>query len=93
MAAAITVVALFGGRTQVAHATDGSGNPVVAAVGDMACAPADSHFNGGAGQAYNCGEIRTAQQMETDPSIDYLLGLGDYQYGCGTLADRAMPEA
>jgi hypothetical protein len=88
--AAIALIAVFGGRTQVAHATDGSGNPVIAAVGDMACAPADSHFNGGAGEASNCGEVRTSQQMATDPSIDYLLGLGDYQYGCGTLSEFAQ---
>jgi uncharacterized repeat protein (TIGR01451 family) len=56
----------------------------------MACAPADSHFNGGAGTTSNCGEARTSAQMETDPSIDMLLGLGDYQYGCGTPAEYAQ---
>ncbi len=86
----VALIAVLGGRTQLAHATDGGGNPVVAAVGDMACAPADSHFNGGAGQTYNCGEVRTAARMETDSSIDDLLGLGDYQYGCGTLAEFAQ---
>ena len=88
--AAVAAVALLGGSASNAQATDGSGNPVVAAVGDMACAPADSHFNGGAGESSNCGEVRTSQQMETDSSIDYLLGLGDYQYGCGTLAEFAQ---
>jgi uncharacterized repeat protein (TIGR01451 family) len=89
--AAIATIALFSGRVGVAQANDPStGDPVIAAVGDMACAPVDSHFNGGAGTASNCGEIRTSQQMEKDTSIDMLLGLGDYQYGCGTLAEYAQ---
>jgi uncharacterized repeat protein (TIGR01451 family) len=89
--AAFAAIALLGGRVGAAQATDPStGDPVVAAVGDMACAPADSHFNGGAGTTSNCGEVRTAQQMETDSSIDVLLGLGDYQYGCGTPAEFAQ---
>jgi uncharacterized repeat protein (TIGR01451 family) len=86
--AAVAAIAVFGGRVAVAHATDPStGDPVIAAVGDMACAPVDSHFNGGAGQASNCGEMGTSAQMETDHTIDMLLGLGDYQYGCGTIAE------
>jgi uncharacterized repeat protein (TIGR01451 family) len=86
--AGVAAIALFGGRVSAAQATDpATGDPVVAAVGDMACAPADSHFNGGAGEASNCGEVRTSQQMSTDATIDDLLGLGDYQYGCGTLAE------
>jgi uncharacterized repeat protein (TIGR01451 family) len=86
LAAAILV-----GRVGTAHATDPStGDPVIAAVGDMACAPDDSHFNGGAGTATNCGEAANSAQMEQDPTIDTLLGLGDYQYGCGTLAEYAQ---
>jgi uncharacterized repeat protein (TIGR01451 family) len=89
--AAALAVALLGGRVGTAHATDPpTGDPVIAAVGDMACAPGDSHFNGGAGTASNCGEARDSAQMETDPTIDMLLGLGDYQYGCGTLAEYAQ---
>jgi uncharacterized repeat protein (TIGR01451 family) len=89
--AAAVAVALLGGRAGTAHATDPStGDPVIAAVGDMACAPADSHFNGGAGTASNCGEAGDSAQMENDPTIDMLLGLGDYQYGCGTLAEYAQ---
>ena len=88
MTAALAVV---GGRAGTAHATDPStGDPVVAAVGDMACAPADPDFNGGAGTASNCGEAADSAQMETDPTIDILLGLGDYQYGCGTPAEYAQ---
>jgi uncharacterized repeat protein (TIGR01451 family) len=88
--AAALAVALLGGRIATAHATDSSGNPVIAAVGDMACAPGDSHFNGGAGTSSNCGEARDSAQMQKDPTIDTLLGLGDYQYGCGTPAEYAQ---
>ena len=62
----------------------------IAAVGDMACAPADPNFNGGAGTASNCGEAADSARMQTDPTIDMLLGLGDYQYGCGTPAEFAQ---
>ena len=88
---AICAIALLGGRVTAAHATDPStGDPVIGAVGDTACAPEDASFNGGAGQAYNCGEVRTSAQMESDHTIDVLLGLGDYQYGCGDPAEYAL---
>ena len=88
--AMVAALAVAGGRAGTAHATDPTtGDPVVAAVGDMACAPADPAYNGGAGTASNCGEAANSAQMETDPSIDMLLGLGDYQYGCGTAAEYA----
>jgi acid phosphatase type 7 len=87
---AVATIAVLGGRVGTAHATDPTtGDPVVAAVGDMACAPEDSHFNGGAGQASNCGEKTTSAQMAADPTIDLLLGLGDYQYGCSDPAEWA----
>ena len=86
-----TVIALFAGHVGVAHASDPTtGDPVIAAVGDMSCAPEDSHFNGGAGQPFNCGEAVTSAQMQKDPTIDMLLGLGDYQYGCGDPAEYAL---
>ncbi len=88
---AVAAIALLGGRVSTAHATDpGTGYPVIAAVGDMACAPEDADFNGGAGEASNCGELRDSAQMEKDPTIDMLLGLGDYQYGCGDPAEYAL---
>ncbi|HEY6473070.1 MAG TPA: metallophosphoesterase, partial [Acidimicrobiales bacterium] len=89
--AAVAAIALLGGQVGTAHATDPTtGDPVIAAVGDMACAPEDASFNGGAGEASNCGEIRDSAQMEKDPTIDMLLGLGDYQYGCGDPAEYAL---
>jgi len=89
--AMVAALAVAGGRAGTAHATDPStGDPVIAAVGDMACAPADPNFNGGAGTASSCGEAANSAQMQTDPTIDMLLGLGDYQYGCGTAAEYAQ---
>jgi acid phosphatase type 7 len=86
--AAIAAIAVLGGRVGAAEATDpGTGDPVISAVGDMACSPIDPSFHGGAGTATACAEARTSAQMESDPSIDLLLGLGDYQYGCGTPAE------
>jgi uncharacterized repeat protein (TIGR01451 family) len=88
---AAMLIAVFGGHVGVAHASDPTtGDPVIAAVGDMACAPEDAHFNGGAGQSFNCGEAVTSARMEQDPTIDMLLGLGDYQYGCGDPAEYAL---
>ncbi len=88
--AAALLIAVFGGHVGIAHATDPTtGDPVIAAVGDMACAPEDSHFNGGAGQQFNCGERTTSARMATDNTIDLLVGLGDYQYGCSDPAEWA----
>jgi uncharacterized repeat protein (TIGR01451 family) len=89
--AAIAAIALLCGRVGVAYATDpATGDPVIAAVGDMACAPEDSSFNGGAGTSSRCGEARDSARMEKDGTIDTLLGLGDYQYGCGDPAEYAL---
>lgn len=86
----MAVVGAFGGRTGVAHATDPvTGDPVVVAVGDMACSPFDPHFNGGAGQNSNCGEMRVSNGIVADTSVDKLLALGDVQYGCGDPASYA----
>jgi hypothetical protein len=56
---------------------------VIAAVGDIACDPASSAFNGGAGTATRCGQRRTAQLVaERAPTA--VLTLGDHQYADGT---------
>ena len=66
-----------------------SGDPVVAAVGDMACDPSDPNFNGGAGTPRYCAELAVSNEVLSNTSIDGLLGLGDYQYACGDLSDYA----
>jgi hypothetical protein len=64
-----------------------AGDPVIAAVGDMACDPADPRFNGGAGTSTACAQDRTSDRLMADSTIDAVLGLGDYQYDCGSSAD------
>jgi len=73
-----------------AMAVDKNGDPVVAAVGDMACDPSDPSFNGGAGTATNCAEARVSARMASVTAIDGVLGLGDYQYTCGDPNDFAV---
>src|SRR2546423_12790200 len=77
-------------RTSPAIAVDHSGDPVVAAVGDMACDPSDPNFNGGAGTATNCAEARVSALLASKTDIDGVLGLGDYQYTCGDPHDFAV---
>jgi acid phosphatase type 7 len=59
-----------------------SGDPVIAAAGDIACDPADAGFNGGNGTAKRCHEKYTANQL-TAGSFTTVLPLGDTQYDCG----------
>jgi acid phosphatase type 7 len=67
--------------------TTSSGDPVVAAVGDMACDRSDPDFDGGAGTLTNCRERAISSRVYADASVDKVLGLGDYQYECGDPAD------
>jgi hypothetical protein len=55
---------------------------VVAAAGDIACDPASSDFNGGAGTATACKQTATAQLIE-GLGVAGVFGLGDTQYYCG----------
>jgi hypothetical protein len=73
-----------------ARAADSLGNPMILAVGDMACDPQDPMFNNGNGTLTNCAEKRVSDAMVNDitnpplgSSYDAVLGLGDYQYSCG----------
>jgi hypothetical protein len=66
---------------QVAAAVD----PVIAAAGDIACDPADSHFNGGNGTATSCDQKATSNLL-VGHGYSAVLSLGDNQYSCGSLA-------
>jgi hypothetical protein len=68
-------------RTEAALAAD----PVIAAVGDSACASNDVDYNGGNGTATRCRQ-RYVSDLLVDPMPDALLDLGDNQYVNGTLA-------
>lgn len=97
---ATSVAILAGWNSFGVHASPGSdtptrpvtasGDPVIGAVGDMACDPADSRFQGGAGTAIGCAESRTSSTMLADTSLIAILGLGDYQYDCGDPADYSV---
>jgi hypothetical protein len=66
------------GTVSAAHATDPLGDPVVAAAGDIACAPP------GTPTAKGCQQAATAKLLST---ADVVLPLGDDQYNSGTLAE------
>jgi hypothetical protein len=58
----------------------GPDDPVVVAVGDIACDPADSDWD--QGTATECGQVATSDlALSIDP--DAVLILGDIQYECG----------
>lgn len=60
-------------------------DPVIAAVGDISCDPADPSFNGGAGTATNC-RMGATSDLLVGRGLDAVLVLGDNQYENGTLA-------
>jgi len=67
--------------TSVVTAAD----PVVGAAGDIACDPADSNFNGGAGTASAC-HMRAVSDLLLQSHLTGVLGLGDEQYECAGLS-------
>lgn len=58
-----------------------SADPVIAAVGDIACDPVDQNFNGGLGTGAGCQQLATSNLVTGE--IDAALLLGDIQYECG----------
>src|SRR6185295_15861423 len=60
-----------------------SGDPVIAAAGDIACGPADPSFNGGAGNSTACREHATSNILFSS-DLAAVLPLGDDQYEDGT---------
>jgi hypothetical protein len=59
-----------------------SADPVVVAVGDIACDPAAGAFNGGLGVGAQCRQMATSDlALSLEPS--HVLALGDLQYACG----------
>jgi hypothetical protein len=61
-------------------------DPVIVAVGDLACSPHDPHFNGGKGTATACRSASTAALAAAQSPVA-VLPLGDEQYYCGLLPD------
>ena len=60
-----------------------TGDPVVAAAGDIACDPASPNFNGGAGTADVCRQRYTSDLL-VNAGLAAVLALGDNQYHCGS---------
>src|SRR3954452_3877914 len=80
LAAGVAVLALaLGGPVASALA-----DPVIAAAGDIACAPDDPFFFSGSGDATHCAQRRTANLVG---SVDAVLPLGDNQYNSGSLTN------
>jgi chitodextrinase len=56
-----------------------SGDPVIAAAGDIACDPGDGRFNGGAGTLVACHQLATSNILFAS-DLAGVLPLGDNQY-------------
>ena len=63
-----------------------TGDPVIAAAGDIACDPADPNYNNGLGNVNGCRQRATSDVIFNNPNISTVLSLGDQQYEDGTLA-------
>jgi hypothetical protein len=61
-----------------------SGDPVLAAAGDIACDPLDPKIN--RTDANACREDVVAGMIAADPAVSAVAALGDVQYECGGLA-------
>jgi acid phosphatase type 7 len=62
-----------------------SADPVIAAAGDIACAPDDPDYNGGAGTATRCRQ-RATSDLLVGAGLAAVLPLGDIQYPISSLA-------
>src|SRR4051812_15498241 len=78
-------VALASAGLMLANAVNAAAaDPVIAAAGDIACAPNSLFFFGGNGDATHCAQKRTANLLGT---ADAVLALGDNQYNVGAFTD------
>jgi PKD repeat protein len=63
-----------------------TGDPVIAAAGDIACSSTSSDFNGGQGTSTACRQLHTSDLL-IGAGLTAVLPLGDLQYPTGTLAE------
>ena len=61
------------------HWQKAPGDPVVAAVGDIACDPEDRHFQAGLGEGSFCRQVQTSG-LALRMDLSAILALGDLQY-------------
>jgi len=80
--AAFACAVLAFGASEQAMAVD----PVVSAVGDMACPPSSPHYNGGNGTSIRCRQ-KYVSDLLVSPVPTAFLPLGDNQYEVGSLSD------
>src|SRR4051794_17937990 len=80
----LVAVAIAAG-VMAAPASAAAADPVIAAAGDIACDPAGSYFNAGAGDATHCRQQATSDLLAAG-SYAQVLPLGDEQYENGDLA-------
>ena len=62
-----------------------SADPVIAAAGDIACAPSSQYYNGGNGTSTKCRQKYTSNLL-VNAGLSAVLPLGDAQYEKGTLS-------
>src|SRR3954452_19575715 len=80
------VIALVTALAPLAAAPAASAaDPVIAAAGDVACDPASTSFNGGAGDPTHCRQ-RATSDLLLSAGFGAVVPLGDPQYQNGTLA-------
>ncbi len=79
----IGAVLLLSGRAATPRAL-ATGDPVIAAAGDIACDPANANFHGGAGSSNACRQ-RYVSDLLVGSGLTAALPLGDNQYECGSL--------
>jgi chitodextrinase len=82
---AAVIVSVGSSSNRFVAKTGATGDPVIAAAGDIACDPANTGFNGGAGVATRCRQRYTSDQLVSG-NFAAVLDLGDNQYECGSLA-------
>lgn len=78
-------MAVAGAFLSLHQASSEVGDPVIAAVGDVACSPASSAYNGGLGTATACRHKYVADLMQ-GKDLAAFLALGDLQYEKGELS-------
>jgi hypothetical protein len=71
--------------TPAATTASGAADPVIAAVGDIACDPSDANFKAGAGSRSSCHQLAVSNLL-VNRDLAAFLPLGDNQYEDGTLA-------
>jgi hypothetical protein len=79
------LVALAGALFMRGTGAMGSGYPVIAAAGDIACDPASSAYESGRGTATECRQLATSRLLVGRPYAA-VLTLGDNQYDTGAYA-------